>query len=242
LEPLLTELIDKFTALGFTASEEKLDEAMLKRVEGQYGFTLPELYRQFLLNYEKGLPEQFIQYPAIESIPRADKKNLLIFGSFLAAVDGEDSLEENMKQYDERIPASIIPIAEDLTGNLICIGVRGEAKGRIYYWDHENEMAARNMLQLDLKGITSIDDYWENIYLIAESFIDFIRSMRIEELKQVTDVICDLWYRSLNHTVLLQWSTLRNLKLEWDQAYRNNTGAFSRNLTADGLSPKCLHR
>jgi hypothetical protein len=165
-----------------------IDEKKLKKIEKKYKLSIPEPYRQFLLLYEDGAPDQDIQYPAIESIPRAGKDNLLSFGAFLVAVDGSDSLEDHLKDYYERIPASILPIATDYTGNLICIGVSGAAAGKIYYWDHENELAAKIMLQMDLKGITSIDDYWENIYLVAESFIDFIRSLQIEEVTETRSV------------------------------------------------------
>lgn len=191
-ELLVTEMIERLAELGITQSEEKIDENRLKKLEKHYKLSIPVLYRHFLLLYENGSPEYDIQYRAIESVPRADKDNVLSFGSFLVAVDGSDSLEVHMKDYYERIPSSLLPIATDYTGNLICIGLSGAAEGRIYYWDHENELAAKIMLQLDLEGITSIDDYWDNIYVIADSFIDFIRSLRMEEeteIKKVSAVI-----------------------------------------------------
>ncbi len=186
------EMIERLAELGITANEKKLDEKKLQKIEKKYRLSIPEPYRQFLLMYEEGAPDQDIHYPAIESIPRADKNNMLSFGSFLVAVDGPDSLEKHVKNYYERIPSSLLPIATDLTGNLICMGLSGAADGRIYYWDHENELAAKIMLQMDLNGITSIDDYWENLYVVADSFMDFIRNLRLEEeteIKKVSAVI-----------------------------------------------------
>lgn len=35
------------------------------------------------------------------------------------------------------LPDSVLAIADDGGGNLICLAVKGENRGRIYYWDHE---------------------------------------------------------------------------------------------------------
>lgn len=184
-ELLVTEMIERLAELGIAQSEERIDEKRLEKLEKQYKLSVPELYRHFLLLYENGSPEYDIQYRAIESVPWADKDNMLSFGSFLVAVDGWDILEKHMKDYYDRIPSSLLPIAADHTGNLICVGLSGAMEGRICYWDHENELAAKIMLQMDLNGITSVDDYWENIYVVADSFIDFIRSLRREEKTEI---------------------------------------------------------
>lgn len=182
------EMMERLAELGIAANDEKLDDKKIKKIEKKYKLTIPEPYRQFLLLYEEGVPDQDIQYSAIASIPWAGKENILSFGAFLVAVDGSNSLEDYLRDYYERIPGSLLPIATDNTGNLICIGVSGAAEGKIYYWDHENELAAKIMLQMDLKGVSSIDEYWENIYLVAESFIDFIRSLQIENTTKIQNV------------------------------------------------------
>jgi len=61
---------------------------------------------------------------------------------------------------------------DDPGGNAICLGIRGEHSGRIYFWDHENEP----------------DDEWdgsveqaENLELLAETFADFVAGLREHE-------------------------------------------------------------
>ncbi|MNI93318.1 hypothetical protein D3C73_1512480 [compost metagenome] len=44
------------------------------------------------------------------------------------------------------------------------------------------------MLNEDLKDVSSIDNYWDNVYLIAESFIDFIRSLEMKNESIVEDI------------------------------------------------------
>ena len=38
-----------------------------------------------------------------------------------------------------RIPLALLPIMDDPFGNAICLGVRDEHYGRVYFWDHEQE-------------------------------------------------------------------------------------------------------
>jgi hypothetical protein len=48
-------------------------------------------------------------------------------------------LDAAVAHYRGRIPAWLLPIAADEGGNAICVGLRGEGRGRIYFWDHERE-------------------------------------------------------------------------------------------------------
>ncbi len=62
--------------------------------------------------------------------------------SFYGIHDGPkvDRLDSACEVYDERIPADLIPIADDANGNAICIGWTGEREVKIYFWDHEDEL------------------------------------------------------------------------------------------------------
>jgi hypothetical protein len=55
------------------------------------------------------------------------------------------NLHEPLQTYRNqgRMPAELIPIASDSFGNWVCLGVAGEAKGHVYFWDHERESAVR---------------------------------------------------------------------------------------------------
>lgn len=174
------EMMELLAKLGFNASKKPSGERILKRIEREYEVVLPPLYRFFLLNYKQSLSDQEIAYPCQEPPPWSGNGRTLTLDGFLLAAAGNESLEETIDNYYDRLPAALVPLSVDMAGNLICIGVSDEATGKIYFWDHENELEARLMLQEDLGDIT-VDDYWDNLYLIADSFLDFIRSMFIVE-------------------------------------------------------------
>jgi hypothetical protein len=60
---------------------------------------------------------------------------------FLAIAPGrEDDLGRWLGWYEGRLPEGTIPIAYDPFGNLILLGIRGESKGKVLFWDHESEL------------------------------------------------------------------------------------------------------
>ncbi|KOS49082.1 hypothetical protein AN272_20350 [Bacillus amyloliquefaciens] len=65
--------------------------------------------------------------------------------------------------YKEQMPDWIIPIADADGGDQICLGVKGEAAGKVYFWDHE------------------LTNGVKDTFLVANSFSDFIQSLFIEE-------------------------------------------------------------
>jgi len=61
-------------------------------------------------------------------------------------------------------------IMDDPFGNAICLAVRGDGKGKVYFWDHENEPS----------------DGWDgsvegagNVQLLANSFSEFVRRLQL---------------------------------------------------------------
>jgi hypothetical protein len=76
-----------------------------------------------------------------------------------------------LEVYDERVPADLIPIADDAFGNNICIGWKGEREGKIYFWDHEDE--------LDENG-DFVQDY-RNVFLVANNLQEFLDNLITHE-------------------------------------------------------------
>ncbi|WP_019910179.1 SMI1/KNR4 family protein [Paenibacillus sp. HW567] len=184
----IEELKKRLLALRITAKDNKNhNSAIIERIEEKYDLVLPELYKHFMVYGDCNLNES-LQYQTIERTPWSDQNNTESIGSFFTTGAGVNNLEKSIQQYYERIPGSILPIANDSAGNLICIGVSGEASGKIYFWDHENELTAKVMLDEAPSGSITIDNYWDNIYLVANSFIEFIRSLQVKEEKVISDI------------------------------------------------------
>lgn len=174
--------------LGILHDDSNYTEDDIIRLENEYNIEFPEIYKLFVLRYGNLTFEKDVHYRPIEQSHWTDIDGLNSFGSFWGLEEGEDNLEGSIEQYTERIPDSIVPIADDGLGNLICIGVKGDYLGKIYFWDHENEITAKVMLnEKKYEGI-SVDDYWENVYLVAESFFDFVKSFEIVEENQESDI------------------------------------------------------
>ncbi|KOP64759.1 hypothetical protein AMS62_05425 [Bacillus sp. FJAT-18019] len=68
------------------------------------------------------------------------------------------------------------------------MGVRGDHVGKIYFWDHENELTAKIMLNETGYEAVTVDDYWENVSLVAETFLDFIKSFEIVEGQEELEI------------------------------------------------------
>jgi tetratricopeptide (TPR) repeat protein len=79
------------------------------------------------------------------------------------------SLPWNRDCYDGRIPAALIWINDDPFGDANCLGVAGEHRGRVYFWDHENEPDEDWDGSVEMAG---------NLTLVANSFTEYVAGLR----------------------------------------------------------------
>lgn len=174
---------------------DKMKNKELKFIEEKYKILIPNEYKEFLLNYNEVFFENEVKFKLIELSPWATLEGTQIFDGFYA-LNSQNSISEQIDCYANRMPSSLIPIGECPGGNLICIGVKESAFGKIYFWDHENELEAKLMIGAET-STNNINLYWENLYLISETFIDFLSRLEInqrnskDEDNNVDDV--ELW-------------------------------------------------
>lgn len=137
----------------------KITLEQLSTLEAKMGVVLPDDYKLFLLKKNGGyLNPATFEFTGTDGLP-----NSTMIKHFFA-IEGEPAvdLETNTRFYAEsgRIPNGVLPIAEDLAANLICLDVSDSVvKGTIYFWDHE--------LELEKEG-------YENLAPISRSFSQFI--------------------------------------------------------------------
>lgn len=148
--------------VSITNSYSPVSEETLTAHEAQWGYTLPADYRLFLRTYNGGEPE-----PSIFKFK--DKSG----GSNLRALLGingskHDDTQDYMRTYTDRLPTRFHPIGYDSGGNVICISVAGDDRGKIYFWDHELEADPDEDMHPDTT---------ENITLISDSFTDLIKTL-----------------------------------------------------------------
>ena len=137
-----------------------------------------EFYK--LTMYNNGLPSYC--YP-----PDSPIENVVIkkgeFGCFYG--EGESyqtgySLSNAIKKMENRIPTNFLPIAENNYGDRICLCVKGEKIGQIFYWYHENEWDEEDYF--DDFGKTMPEEVkMQNMYLVGEDLYDCFNRMVLEE-------------------------------------------------------------
>jgi len=139
-----------------------LTEKDLVRIEDEIGFNLPDDYREFISRFGCYCPEAYAVFSFKEPFQNNDEGIVSVFYGLLEG-DSYDLLR-NFETYKERILIEALPIASDPGGNQICLILTGKYRGKIYFWDHEEELLDKS-----------------NLYLIADSFDEFITSLVFEE-------------------------------------------------------------
>lgn len=103
----------------------------LAEFEQRRGISLPEPYRIFLSQQNGGLPNlgEFDVPGWGESVANS------FYG---LCIGGVHDIERAIESFRGAIPADVIPIGNDPGGNQICLGVKGERFGKVYFWDHND--------------------------------------------------------------------------------------------------------
>ena len=132
------------------------DDSEISRFEAVVRADLPASYRAFLQTQNGGRPKPSKFSFAAKGGRLEDDSVQCFFGLHSGRIG---SLDKKFEMYRGRIPDGFFPIATDSFGNLILMGTRDKGRGKIFFWDHEQETEPPTM---------------ENISLIAGSFEDFI--------------------------------------------------------------------
>jgi hypothetical protein len=147
-------------------SEKQLTKEDINNIENKLGLKLPVEYKQFLELHNGGHPLKDF-YPLIEPIwgdkVRGGNADL---AWFLAIYEGEyENFERTLNTMRNRIPKDLIPIARGSGGDLVCLCTQGDNYGKVYFWDHNWEAEDGQ------------EPTYDNVYLVANSFTDFINSL-----------------------------------------------------------------
>ncbi|WP_418895875.1 SMI1/KNR4 family protein [Sporosarcina cyprini] len=129
---------------------ESLTIGDLESFESNHNITLPTYYRNFLLAYNGGYPNPGTYKISVEL-------GESILNIFYGIGNMYDNLEKKLDIFDEILELGFIPIADDLFGNQICIGISEEYFGQIFHWAHDEE-----------------HDGMENMYFLSNNFNDFL--------------------------------------------------------------------
>ena len=127
----------KFHSLSFS-----IDEKTVYDFETSNGLLLPKQYRDFLLKYNVTKPEPngFCIAHVNEINNSTESDNVLAYFLGFACEERESRrLQWAVDIYRGRIPDEYLPIGFDYFGNVVCLGLVGDKRGKVYFWDHEYE-------------------------------------------------------------------------------------------------------
>lgn len=117
-------LISKFDNTNIKQEVEKFEK--------KYNFTFPNIYKSFLLKYNGGeTPNTDFKIKRISSDIRA------FYGFGKADQYYHFNLIENDNQFQNWIKNNIIPIATNVSGDYIIIGIGKDNKGKIFFCYHD---------------------------------------------------------------------------------------------------------
>jgi hypothetical protein len=156
---------EEFLAAIEKKSPPALDPELLA-LEHTLGTRLPEEYRAFLVSCNGGYVGGALWFTGPTPTGEDAEAGIHHVGGFRE--ESYFSLAWHLECYEDRIPHDLLWIMDDPFGNAICLGLRGEHHGQIFFWDHENEP----------------DEEWDgsvenagNIQLLALSFAAFVKGV-----------------------------------------------------------------
>jgi hypothetical protein len=163
------ELENKFSELGGIVPCDRMSQEELLAIERDLGVSLPDDYRQLLQEYGAAGFGELVQFQPLEGVAGP-------LAYFYGAKTGNQSLAKQIKTFKGRMPETMIPIGDDGCGDQICLGIKAKERGKVYYWDHENEWDEEDYLEEEGKPMPP-EVKFQNVNLVAESFADFIQRL-----------------------------------------------------------------
>jgi len=147
---------------------EKLEEEFpsisqkdILKLEATIKSKIPDDYKEFLLQHNGGRPQKY--YFSFKLNSKVTKGYLDWFLGIHKKMN--ENIYQYIKMYKNRIPSDLIPIGHDPGGNLICLKIKGDNVGSIYFWDHENEVEEGEKPN------------YNNLSLVSKSFSEFLTKL-----------------------------------------------------------------
>ncbi|MCP3740186.1 SMI1/KNR4 family protein [Rossellomorea sp. BNER] len=130
----------------------------IKKLEEKYKLKLPQDYVFYLQHFGNDYIREDYRFISTIELPQKIKQTQFEIDSIYGLDNDENKLENKIKFYKDILPADLLPIADLPGGDLVCLGKRDDKQNKIYIWFHE------------MSG--------ENVYLVAESFENFIKNFK----------------------------------------------------------------
>src|SRR5882672_8682020 len=119
-------------AITIVKPNKKINLGAIEKLEAIVGEKLPDDYRGFLLDFNGGKPEDNeFDIPQIKN-----KSGVNRFYGLLDERKSGDLLHERELMIS-RVPDKMLAIGDDSSGNSVCLSLRPDTFGQLFFWDHE---------------------------------------------------------------------------------------------------------
>ncbi|WP_318010825.1 SMI1/KNR4 family protein [Bacillus sp. RAR_GA_16] len=147
----------KCPMVQFTISNKKLSIEEIEQFEIRNRIKLTSKYKRFLLQFNGGYPRESL-------FDISDKHGKSVLNVFNGIGDMYDNLEKVIDLYEFRLAKGFVPIANDLGGNVICLGTKEPHYEKIYFWDHEQEPEDADDMSNMYFLANDIDEFLSHLY------------------------------------------------------------------------------
>jgi cell wall assembly regulator SMI1 len=113
-------------AVTYLDREAPASRDLVDRLEQQLGQSLPDDYRDYLLQQDGG------------RLSDNNEAVSEIFG-LNESFEYYNSMWKHLQMYRDRVPPWLLPVASDEYGNLFAISLRTSDFGSVWFWNHELE-------------------------------------------------------------------------------------------------------
>jgi hypothetical protein len=120
----------------------------------------PKQYLEFLMHYNGGHPS-----PDVFEISEWNDASSVQNFYKINSKHNYDDLLWSYRTFSERIPPQFLAVASDPGGNQICLAVSGQHYGKVFFWDHENEVDEGSVAGM------------QNMTLVADNFSVFLNNL-----------------------------------------------------------------
>ena len=138
-------------------SHDNLSIGQIEKFEIENNVQLTEQYKSFLLKWNGGkvIPNLFMI---------SDEQGPSVLNVLYGIGDMYDNLTDFIDIMEERLPLGFIPIGDDPSGNVICLGTKDPYYEKIYFWDHEQESDDPDEMNNMYFLANTIDEFLDNLH------------------------------------------------------------------------------
>lgn len=170
---------------------EKTDLAAIEALEKMIGFTLPEDYRDFLLQHNGGRIVEGglifdIWFGNFSTAGKVVDQSGVI--EFLNLSQGDYSIYSDLRSRSDCYPSGTLPIATDAGGNSILLYLQEPYYGYVFFWYHDGWPGWLDIADEELPEVPEDSpdypflpqDSLDYLFLISKSFTEFVETLKSE--------------------------------------------------------------